>query len=269
MPLIIIIFIGILAFGLFDFMLGRPLPVAALQHSAQDTTNSSVEHATLPSIPVVAASETAHCEGHDSGCQLVALYRFVLTTVHQEVSRSPWLHAQQHPARTLFMKRGDAADIAILLSSLLDQRHIRNYMVMLSRDSYVLACGISPSALRQAGGHWDFPALYPSHIAADDLTGVPRTERIDAYALNIGDAPCPCLLLDPSGPIDQQPGDPLPYLPDNFPSAIDLAGRRHPLISSRISSSLSDTAQHSLSPLGDLMAGHSIADVANLALPTA
>jgi hypothetical protein len=244
MPLVIILFIGILAFGLFDFMLDRPLPATALQHSAQDNVDSPAERANLPSIPVVAASETARCEDHDTGCQLVALYRFVLTTVNPEVSRSPWLHAQQHPARTLFMKRGDAADIAILLSSLLDQRHIRNYMVMFPGDSYILACGIPSSALRQAGGHWQppTPALDASQlIAADRLIGAPRTEWIDAYALNISDAPCPCLLLDPSGPIDQQPGDPLPFLSGTFPSAIDLTGRRHTLISS----SLPDTAQHS------------------------
>lgn len=62
-----------------------------------------------------------------------------------------------------------------------------------------------------------------SHIvAADDLAGTPRTEWIDAYALNVGDAPCPCLLLNPSGPINQQPGDPLPFSPDAVRSAMDL-----------------------------------------------
>lgn len=244
MPLIIILFIGILAFGLFDFMLGRPLPVAALQHSAQNTLTSPVEYATLPSIPIVAASETARCESRDTGCELVALYRFVLTTVTPDVSRSPWLHAQQHPARTLVIKRGDAADTAILLSSLLDQRHIRNYIVMLPGDSYVLVCGISPPALRQAGGNWQppMPGLDSNHIVeTDDPTRAPHIEWIDAYGLNVGDAPCPCLLLDPSGPIDQQPGDPLPFLPDAFPSAIDLAGRRHALIPSNPP----DTAQRS------------------------
>ncbi|MDQ6735761.1 MAG: hypothetical protein M3Z35_16875 [Nitrospirota bacterium] len=227
MPLIIVLFIGILAFGLFDFILGLPLPVAARQHSVQQTLNSLGESANLPSIPVVATSETARCERHDSACQLVALYRFVQTTVTPEASRSPWLHTQQHPARTLFMRRGDAVDIAILFSSLLDQRHIRNYVVMLPKDSYVLACDISPSALYHAGGHWQppTPALDPSHIVtADDSTGAPRTEWIDAYALNVGDAPCPCLLLNPSGPINQQPGDPLPFLPGAFRSALDVGG---------------------------------------------
>jgi hypothetical protein len=242
MPLIIVLFIGILAFGVFDFILDRPLPVAARQHSVQQTLNSPLEHANLPSIPVVAASETAHCERHDTACQLVALYRFVLTTITPEARRSLWLHTQQHPARTLFMQRGDAVDIAILFSSLLDQRHIRNYVVMLPNASYVLACDISPSALYHAGGRWEVPtpAFDPTHIvAADNSTGTPRTEWIDAYALNVGDAPCPCLLLNPSGPINQQPGDPLQFFPDAVRSVLDLGGQRHALISS----TLSDTAQ--------------------------
>jgi hypothetical protein len=242
MPLIIVLFIGILAFGVFDFILDRPLPVAARQPSVQQTLNSPLENENLPSIPVVAASVTAHCERHDTACQLVALYRFVLTTITPEESRSPLLHTQQHPARTLFMQRGDAVDIAILFSSLLDQRRIRNYVVMLPKDSYVLACDISPSKLYQAGGRWHvpIPASDSSHIvAADDLTRTPRTEWVDAYALNVGDAPCPCLLLNPSGPINQQPGDPLPFSPDAVRSAMDLGGQRHALISS----TLSDTAQ--------------------------
>jgi hypothetical protein len=245
MPLIIVLFIGILAFGVFDFIFDRPLPVAARQPSVQQALNSPLENANLPSIPVVAASITARCERHDTACQLVAIYRFVLTTITSEESRSPWLHTQQHPARTLFTKRGDAVDIAILFSSLLDQRHIRNYVVMLLKDSYVLACDISPSALYQAGGRWHVPisASDSSHIlAVDDLTGTPhtaRTEWVDAYALNVGDAPCPCLLLNPSGPINQQPGDPLPFAPDAVRSALDLGGQRHALISS----TLSDTAQ--------------------------
>jgi hypothetical protein len=121
MPLIIVLFIGILAFGVFDFILDRPLPVVARQHSVQQTLNSPLENVNLPSIPVVAASETARCERHDTACQLVALYRFVLTTITPEARRSLWLHTQQHPARTLFMQRGDAVDIAILFSSLLDR----------------------------------------------------------------------------------------------------------------------------------------------------
>jgi hypothetical protein len=141
------------------------------------------------------------------------------------------------------MQRGDAVDIAILFSSLLDQRHIRNYVVMLPRGSYVLTCDISPSALYQAGGRWQGPtstSVLSRIVAADDSPGMPHTEWIDAYALNIGDAPCPCLLLNPSGPINQQPGDPLPFFPDAVHSTMDLEGQRHALISS----TLSDTAHH-------------------------
>jgi hypothetical protein len=129
-----------------------------------------------------------------------------------------------------------------LFSSLLDQRRIRNYVVLLPKNSYVLACDISPSALYYAGGRWHvpIPASDSSHIvAADDLTRTPRTEWIDAYALNVGDAPCPCLLLNPSGPINQQPGDPLPFSPDAVRSAMDLEDQRHTLISS----TLFDTAR--------------------------
>ena len=239
MPLVIILFIGILAFSLFDFTLGRPVPAAAVRYSSHDTLDSPTERRDLPSISIVAASEAAHCEGPDTACQLVALYRFVLTTVNQEESQSPWLHAQQHPVRTLFRKLGDAVDIAILFSSLLDQRHIRNYVMILPGDSYVLACDISPSALRQAGVNWPTtPGFDPNlSIAVDNPIRATLTERIDAYALNVGDAPCPCLLLDPSGPIHRQPGDPLPFIPDAFRSAVDLVGQRHALISS----SLSDT----------------------------
>ena len=240
MPLVIILFIGILAFGLFDFTLGQPLPAAAVRYSARDTPNSPTESANLPSIRIVAASEAAHCENHDPACQLLALYRFVLTTVNPEASQSPWLHTQQHPARTLFMKRGDTVDIAILFSSLLDQRHIRNYIVMLPGDSYVLVCGISPSALRHAGGNWAATSAFDrgQTVATDDPSIAISTERIDAYGVNVGDAPCPCLLLDPSGPIHRQPGDPLPFVPDAFRSALDLSGHRHALISSSLSDTL-------------------------------
>jgi len=240
MPLVIILFIGILAFGLFDFTLGRPLPAAAVRYSAPDTLNSPTESANLPSIRAVTASETAHCENHDTACQLIALYRFVLTTVNPEASQNPWLHTQQHPARTLFKKRGDTMDIAILFSSLLDQRHIRNYIVILPGNSYVLVCGISLSALRHAGGNSAATSAFDPRqiVATDNPTRATPTEWIDAYALNVGDVPCPCLLLDPSGPIHRQPGDPLPVIPDAFRSALDLSGHRHALISSSPSDTL-------------------------------
>jgi len=233
MPLIIILFIGILAFGLFDFMLGQPMPAAAVRYSSRDTLESSTERTHLPSLSIVAASEVGRCGSHDTACQLVALYRFVLTTVNQEESQSPRLYIQQHPTRTLFKKRGNAVDIAVLFSSLLDQRHIRNYVMILPGDSYVLACDISPSALRHAGGNWPAaPAFDPNQsIAADNTNRGTLTEHIDAYALNVGDAPCPCLLLDPSGPSGQQPGDPLRVIPASFYSAVDLTGERHALIS--------------------------------------
>jgi hypothetical protein len=218
MPLIIVLFIGILAFGVFDLMFDRSLPVAARQHSAQQNLNSPIENANLPSIPVAAASETAHCERHDTACQLVALYRFVLTTISPEVSRSPWLHTQQHPARTLFMQRGDVVDIAILFPFLISG----TFATMWLRSQGQLCPGLRHFTIRrlyQAGGRWQW---------------------IDAYALNIGDAPCPCLLLNPSVPINQQPGNPLPFFSDAVRSTMDLGGQRHALISS----TLSDTAQH-------------------------
>jgi hypothetical protein len=183
----------------------------------------------------VAASQVARCHAHDTACQIVALYRFVLTTVNPEVEQSPWLHPQQHPARTLYKNSGDATDIAILFSSLLDQRHIRNYVIVLPQHSYVLACDISPSALRQAGGDRQSatPLSELQHIAiANDPTTIHATERMDAYALNVGDAPCPCLLLDPSGPISHQPGDPIPLPSSAMRSAVDLMGQRHAVVSS-------------------------------------
>lgn len=247
MPLIIILFIGILAFGLFDFTLGRTLPAAAVNDSSHDTMVHPIESAALPSISIVAASETAHCDTHDTACELVALYRFVLTTVALEGDRNPWLHTPQHPGRTLSMKRGHNMDIALLLSSLLDHRQIRNYIVIVPDDSYVLACDISPSELRHATGNQTAtPAFDHNEIDAAD-TGATAVERIDAYALNVSDAPCPCLLLDPSGSIGQQPGDPLPFIPQVFRSVLDLAGQRHALISS----SVRDTPRRS-SNLGDI-----------------
>lgn len=235
MPLVIILFIGILSFGLFELTLGRPLPILAVRPPAHDALNSPPESAELPSVKAVATSQVAHCEAQDTACQSVALYRFVLTTVHPEPAQSPWHHAQQDPTRTLFRKTGDAADIAILFSSLLDQQHIRNYVIVLPRDSYVLACDISPTALHHAGGKWQpaTPAFDPHQITvANDPTTTHPTERIDAYALNVVDAPCPCILLDPSEPIDQQPGAPLPVPPEVFRAAIDLTGQRHALVHS-------------------------------------
>ena len=247
MPLIIILFIGILAFGLFDFMLGQPMPAAAVKYSSHDTLEGSTERTHLPSLSIVAASEAGRCASHDTACELVALYRFVLTTVTEEEGQSPRLHTQQHPARTLLKKRGNAVDIAVLFSSLLDQRHIRNYVMILPGDSYVLACDISPSALRHAGGNRPASIFYPNQSIADDnLNKETLTEQIDAYALNVADAPCPCLLLDPSGPAGQQPGDPLPFIPVAFYSAVDLTGERHALISS----GRSDTPQRSSDILG-------------------
>jgi len=132
MPLIIVLFIGILAFGVFDLMFDRSLPVAALQHSVQQNLNSPIENANLPSIPVAAASETAHCERHDTACQLVALYRFALTTISPEVSRSPWLHTATSRAHFFYAERRCGRHCHFV-SSLLDQRHIRNYVVTLPR----------------------------------------------------------------------------------------------------------------------------------------
>ena len=233
MPLLIVVFIGVLAFGLFDLTLGRPLPDSAVLHSTPTALNSTSEGVELPSIRTAATSQIAHCDAHDMACQLVALYHFVVTTVVPETEQHPWLRAPQHPARTLFRKTGDSADIAMLLSSLLDQRHIRNYVIVLPGKSYVLACDILPSALRQAGGKWQpaIPAFDPNQItvASDPTTLHPR-ERIDAYALNVSDAPCPCLLLDPSAPNTEQPGESLPLPRETFQHAIDLNGQRHELV---------------------------------------
>jgi hypothetical protein len=233
MPLVIILFIGILAFSLFDLTLGRPLPVLAVLHSAPVSLNSAPQSLELPSIKMVAASQVAHCEADDAACQLLALYHFVVTTIIPEAIHNPWLHAPQHPARTLLMKTGDAVDIAMLLSSFLDQRHIRNYLIVMPRESYVLACDILPSALRQAGGKRPPATLAfdPYHITvANDPTAPHATERMDAYALHVVDAPCPCLLLDPSAPATEQPGDPLPLPAAGFRYAIDLNGQRHELV---------------------------------------
>lgn len=232
MPLVIVLFIGILAFGLFDLTLGRPLPVSAVLHSTPDV-NGAPQSVDLPSIKTVATSQVAHCEARDTACQLLALYHFVVSTVIPEAKQNPWLHAPQDPSRTLVMKSGDAADIAMLLSSLLDQRHIRNYVIVLPSKSYVLACDILPSALRQAGGKRSpaTSAFEPDHItAANDPTALHPTERIDAYALHVSDAPCPCLLLNPSAPPTEQPGDSLPLPTDAFRYAIDLNGQRHGLV---------------------------------------
>ena len=180
----------------------------------------------------VATSQVTHCEPHDTACQLLALYHFVVATVMPEAKQNPWLHAPQHPARTLSIKTGDAADIAVLLSSLLDQQRIRNYLIVLPNDSYVLACDITPTALHHAGGNWPAAtsAFDPYQITpADDPTALRTTDKIDAYALNVGDAPCPCILLDPSAPSNEQPGRPLPLHADGFRYAIDLNGQRHRL----------------------------------------
>ena len=130
------------------------------------------------------------------------------------------------------MKSGDPVDIAILFSSLLDQQHIRNYVLVLPEDSYVLACDITPAALHHAGGNRQPTTLVDPNLltAAGDPTIIHPRERIDAYALNVGDAPCPCLLLDPSGPITQEPGAPLPLPSGALRSALDLSGQRHALI---------------------------------------
>lgn len=232
MPLVIVLFIGILAFGLFELTLGPPQPASAVLHSTPDASKSPAQSIDLPSIKTAAASQVAHCDAHDTACQLLALYHFVVTTVIPEAKQPPWLHAPQHPARTLFMKTGDAADIAMLLSALLDQRHIRNYVIVLPRESYVLACDIIPSALRQTVGKLQpAPSAFDPYqsTVANDPNALHPTERIDAYALNVSDAPCPCLLLDPSTPTEQ-PGDSLPLPADAFRYAIDLNGQRHQLV---------------------------------------
>jgi hypothetical protein len=235
MPLVIVLFIGILAFGLFDLTLGRPLPVSAPLHSTEEPVDRPPESVDVPSIKTVATSQVTHCEPHDTACQLFALYHFVVATVMPEAKQNPWLHAPQHPARTLSIKTGDAADVAVLLSSLLDQQRIRNYLIILPDDSYVLACDITPSALYHAGGNWPpaTSAFDPSQITlADDPTALQAPDRIDAYALNVGDAPCPCVLLDPSAPSNQQPGRPLLLRTDGLHYAIDLNGQRHRLVHS-------------------------------------
>lgn len=232
MPLIIALLIGILAFGLFDLVLGRPLPVVAVL-PIPDAGHRPPQTADLPSIKSAATSQVEHCQPRDTACELLALYHFVVTTVTPEATLRPWLHAPQHPARTLSTKTGDAADIAMLLSSLLDQRRIRNYVIVLPGESYVLACDILPSALRQAGGK-RLPATSafdPYHVTVlNDPTALHPTERIDAYGLHISDAPCPCLLLDPTAPTTEQPGDTLPVPAIGFRYAIDLNGQRHGLV---------------------------------------
>jgi hypothetical protein len=235
MPLVIVLFIGILAFGLFDLTLGRPLPVSAPLHSTQEPVNRPTESVDVLSIKTVATSQVAHCEPHDTACQLLALYHFVVATVMPEAKQHPWLPVPRHPARTLSLKTGDAADIAVLLSSLLDQQRIRNYLIMLPNDSYVLACDISLTALHRASGNWPpaTSAFDPYQITpTDDPTAIQAPESIDAYAVNVDDAPCPCVLLDPSAPSNQQPGRPLPLHTDGFRYAIDLNGQRHRLVHS-------------------------------------
>lgn len=233
MPLVVILLIGILAFGLFDLTLGRPLPVSAVLPPIPAALKSEPQTVDMPSMRTAATSQTASCDAHDTACQLLALYHFVVTTVSPQHKQSPWLHVQQHPARTLVMKSGDSLDIAILFSSLLDQQHIRNYVIVLPEDSYVLACDITPAALHHAGGNWPpaTPLLDPNLVAAtEDSTTLHARERLDAYAVNVGDAPCPCLLLDPSGPISQEPGAPLPLAPGTLRSALDLRGQPHPVV---------------------------------------
>jgi hypothetical protein len=231
MPLIIVLLIGILAFGLFDLVLGRPLPISAVLPTPE-AVNSAPQTADLPSIKSTATSQVEHCQPRDTACELLALYHFVVTTVIPEATLRPWLHAPQHPARTLSTKIGDAADIALLLSSLLDQRYIRNYVIVLPGESYVLACDILPSTLRQAGGRPPATSAFdPYHVTVPNApTALHPTDRIDAYGLHISDAPCPCLLLDPSAPTTEQPGNPLRVPAAGFRYAIDLNAQRHELV---------------------------------------
>jgi hypothetical protein len=233
MPLVIVLFIGILAFGLFDLTLGRPLPVSAVSHSTPDALDNTPQSVDVPSIKTAASLQVAHCAPNDAACELLALYHFVVTTVIPEAKQKPWLHAPQHPVRTLFTKTGDGADMAMFLSSLLDQRHIRNYVIVLPKESYVLACGILPSALRHASGPRQptTSAFDPSHVTvANDSTALHPTERIDAYAWNVSDAPCPCLLLDPTAPTTEQPGVSLSLPAAALRYALDLNGHRHELV---------------------------------------
>lgn len=229
MPLLILTLIGILAFGLFDLTLGRPLPHAVQSSSKQvDLDPRTPEREAFPSLQAMSSFQSKMCEELDKACTLVALYRFVHETITTEPVQPRRLHHGQTPAQTLLNKHGDKADVALLFSSLLDQRHIRNYLVILPQESFVLACDISQAALQHAGGNSHPISSLPGLDSAIETST--RSDDIDAFALNVADEPCPCILVNPSGPRDLQAGDPLPVSPTSFHSAIDRVGRRHTLI---------------------------------------
>lgn len=229
MPLLIITLVGLLAFGLFDLTLGRPLPVGSQAAIRQeiDVDPQPGEPEPTP-LRAVAAIQIERCEVTDKACQLTTLYRFIVETIHVQPTQALAMHARQSPLQTLLKKNGDAADIALLFASLLDQRHIRNYLIVLPQDSYVLACDISPTALRHAGGNWR-PVIPPSESSSSNVVS-DQTEQTDAFELNLADAACPCLLLDPSSSQDRQLGDPLPVSIKTFRWAVDRLGQRHALL---------------------------------------
>jgi hypothetical protein len=230
MPLLIITLVGLLAFGLFDLTLGRPLSVgaqSAIRHKL-DLPLQPVEPEPMLSLQKIAALQIERCEATDKACQLSALYQFILEAVNVEPPQALAIHPRQSPLQTLLKKTGDAADIALLFASLLDQRHIRNYLIVLPQDSYVLACDISPTALRHAGGNWR--PIIPSPESSSSNIVNDQAQQTDAFQLNLADAACPCLLLDPSGSQNRQLGDPIPVPIKTFRWAVDRLGQRHALL---------------------------------------
>ena len=131
MPLLIITLVGLLAFGLFDLTLGRPLPVGSQAAIRQeiDVDPQPGEPEPTP-LRAVAAIQIERCEVTDKACQLTTLYRFIVETIHGRCQLEDSIGTGNGPNRDI---ENEEIDRQLLYSAMrpeptnedsLGQRHI-------------------------------------------------------------------------------------------------------------------------------------------------
>lgn len=93
-----------------------------------------------------ATDMAAGCPSGDKECQLTRIYRYVADN-YDYYGDPQSKQIIQSPYETLDVKGGDCEDLAILLSSLLENVGIKTYLVLTDNHAYALACGVNVTEL--------------------------------------------------------------------------------------------------------------------------
>ncbi|MDH7517697.1 MAG: transglutaminase-like domain-containing protein [Candidatus Thermoplasmatota archaeon] len=116
------------------------------------------------------------CLSGDKECQINAVYRYVVEN-YNYISDPTGTELIQTPQETMQIKGGDCEDLAILLSSLLENIGIKTYLVLTENHAYCLASDVDTNAL------WTYVEQSLTTQVEKDWGGNIRQEFNQTFAL--------------------------------------------------------------------------------------